>query len=145
MRIDNVPQTVHVQRTMYWMDKSMGNFTDPYRMDKNGWFRGFVTVHSATDFQGLVNMMMYVHIRIMLHTPEQGHRLWRWLNINLQQQPADGNEYGKKLSIFAMIMAEGTSKQTKEPPFEWNVREILNSNNQTNWNGLLSEWKHATG
>ena len=34
MRIDNVPQTVHVQRTMYRMDKNMGDFADPYRMDK---------------------------------------------------------------------------------------------------------------
>ena len=74
--------------------------------------------------------MTYVRIHTMLRTPEQGYRLRRWLNINLQQQP-DGNEYGKELSIFAMIMAEGTTERTKEPPFEWNMREILNSDNQT--------------
>ena len=34
MRIDNVPQTVHVQRTTYRMDKNMGDFADSYRMDK---------------------------------------------------------------------------------------------------------------
>ena len=34
MRIDNVPQTVHIQRMMYRMDKSMGDFADLYRMDK---------------------------------------------------------------------------------------------------------------
>ena len=71
-------------------------------------------------------VMTYVHTRIMLWTPEHGHRLQRQPNINLQQQP-DGNEYGKELSIFAMITAEGTSERTKEPPFERNVREILNS------------------
>ena len=34
MRIDNVPQTAHVQRTTYRMDKNMGDFADSYRMDK---------------------------------------------------------------------------------------------------------------
>ena len=87
---------------------------------------------------------MYMRIRIRLCTPEQGHRLWRWPNINSQQQP-DGNEYGKEPSIFAMIMAEGTSEWAKEPPFERNVHEILNSDNATDWNGILSEWKHTTG
>ena len=83
-----------------------------------------------TDFQGLASTMMYVCIRIMLHTPEQGHRLWKRLNISLQQRP-DGNEYGKELSIFAMITAEGTRERAKEPPFERNVHEILNSDNAT--------------
>ena len=102
-------------------------------------------IRSITSwFIRVVNTMTYVHIRTMLRTPEQGHRLRRWPNIHLQQQP-DGNEYGKELSIFAMIMAEGTSERTKEPPFEQNVREILNSDNQTDWNGILSEWKHTTG
>ena len=62
-------------------------------------------------------VMTYVHTRIILRTPEHGHRLWRQPNINLPQQP-DGNEYGKELSIFAMIAAETTSEWTKEPPFE---------------------------
>jgi hypothetical protein len=75
-------------------------------------------------------MMMYVRICTMPRTPEQGHRLRRRLNTNLQRQP-DGNEYVKELSIFAMIMTEGTTERTKEPPFEWNMREILNSDNQT--------------
>ena len=113
---------------------------------ENGRFRGLVTVRSMTDFQGLVNTMMYVRtaLHIMICTPKQGHRLRGRPNINLQQQP-DDNEYGKpkwsELLIFAMIMAEGINERAKEPTYEWNVHEILSSDNQTDTNRILSEWK----
>ena len=52
--------------------------------------------------------------------------------------------WGERILTFTMTITEEINERTEQLTYERHIHEILNSDNQSGWDGILSEWQHIT-